>query len=71
MKRLILEPVGWPLPLEEMTPGLFIISNRNNSEVFFKDEYGHEYCVESGEYFCATDRDKMIVQPVECSWKDF
>jgi hypothetical protein len=36
VKRLTLEPVGWPCTLQECPPGLFLHGN----EVCFKTEYG-------------------------------
>jgi hypothetical protein len=36
MKRLVLEPDGWPRTLRECPPGLFV----HDDEVGFKTEYG-------------------------------
>lgn len=76
MKRLVLEPDGWPCTLEECPPGLFLCQK----DICFKTEYRTEkgniesYC-DSGEFFwggCSTPDDvgKIIVQPMKSLWVD-
>lgn len=74
MKRLLIEPVGWPCTLAECPPGHFV----HEDALCFKSEYNvskiEAFC-ESGEYFCGgtstkEERDKLIVQPVESIWEE-
>ncbi len=71
MKRLVLVPHGWPLPLGECSAGLFVCGDA----VGLKTEYGLEpeaYC-DSGEFWggvSAEARRAVVVQPVEARWED-
>ena len=79
MQQLCLEPEGWPCPLSECPPGLFVV---NNNSVGFKSEYGRMegdrrysevFCADSGEYFWGGTsnkdaRESLIVQPVVARW---
>jgi hypothetical protein len=80
MKHLCLEPEGWPCPLSECPPGLFVFNNI----VGFKSEYGRVdedrrysdvFCADSGEYFWGGEsnkeaREALVVQPVKAHWVD-
>lgn len=73
MRKLILEPEGWPCCLCECPPGLFLYKD----DVCFKDEYGeagNSYC-SSGEIFWGGKTDKkeralLVVQPIKYTWID-
>jgi len=71
MKRLTLEPNGWPCTLAECPAGAFIHSGEH---LGFKTEYNmandHRTLAynEAGECFCAGD--DTIVQPVDPVWSD-
>lgn len=74
MKRLIMQPDGWPCTLRECRPGHFLWQEN----LCFKDEYGsagNSYN-EAGEIFwggAATveDRAQLIVQPVDPLWGEY
>lgn len=70
MKRLIVEPDGWPLTYAECPPGFFTMGD----SLFFKSEYGGDGYCDTGEYFVggvdAADRGGLIVQPVMYRWVD-
>ncbi len=75
MKRLVLEPNGWPCTILECPPGHFIHYSGKDRDIGFKTEYGKEnerdnVFNSAGEYFRPTDGDKCIVQPVYAEWKD-
>ena len=81
MKKLIIQPDGWPCTLAECRRGLFVF----HDELCLKDEYGHQddtsriwyssaYC-DTGEVFWGgaktkDDREKLVVQPVEAVWEE-
>lgn len=70
MKKLLVVPIEWPIPLGECTPGFFL----HDKKLCFKSEYGDVYC-ETGEYFwggaeTTTERDAIEVQPVDAKWVD-
>lgn len=69
MKKLTIEPQGWPCRLCECPPGYFVFDD----DLCFKSEYGDSYC-DSGESFWGgttskTDRDRLIVQPAVAVWE--
>ncbi len=71
MKRLIIEPNGWPCHLDECQPGPFTFQD----SPCFKSEYGQDevYCGDSGEIFWGgmndkNKRAKLIVQPCKYVW---
>ena len=71
MKRLIIEPNGWPCFLEECPPGFFMFQD----SLCFKSEYGDEQFCESGEMFWGgtktkEERAKLIVQPCINKWQE-
>ncbi len=70
MKRLELNPHGWPCKLTECPPGLFLY----NDSVCMKTEYGdiEAYC-DTGEAFSGggaepEKRAALIVQPLVSNW---
>jgi hypothetical protein len=66
MKRLLIEPSGWPCKLAECPPGFFVCGDN----LCFKTEYGAVGSFnEAGEYF-VSDPTTTEVQPVEPSWED-
>ena len=70
IKKLVLNPHGWPCTLEDCPPGHFLHENI----VGFKSEYRtaqhkiEAYC-DSGEFFCRDEN--TIVQPLTASWEEF
>lgn len=68
MKKLILEPNGWPCTLSDCPPGPFIYKD----QLCFKSEYGGEKGPDAynsaGEYFCGKDRNQTEVQSVIPMW---
>lgn len=72
MKKLLIEPAGWPCSLAQCPPGFFVFNER----LCLKSEYGiaDAYC-ESGEIFwggAKTDEERLAlqVQPVTYAWKE-
>lgn len=69
MKRLILEPIGWPCSLEECPPGHFLYRDM----IGFKSEYHQSdgepkaFC-DSGEYFVTPE---ATVQPLIYRWEEY
>lgn len=74
MKKLVLNPNGWPCTLDECPTGLFVF----NHSVCMKTEYKTnnselEAFNEAGEFFwggteSCVAREKLIVQPVIAEW---
>lgn len=70
MRRLIIEPDGWPCKLSECPPGHFVFDD----SLCFKTEYGDlEVYNEAGECFHGgvtepEKRSALMVQPVKCLW---
>ena len=76
MKKLELKPDGFPCPLRECPPGLFLCGE----DVGLKSEYRNErgeteaYC-ESGEFFWGDANkggtaEETIVQPLIAEWTE-
>ena len=68
MKRLVINPSGWPCSLEDCPPGFFLYLE----QLCFKTEYRVDneiqvYCG-SGETFCV---DNATVQPVWAEWETY
>ena len=81
MRRLIIEPNGWPCTLLECPPGHFLWTNTGGSfavresTLCFKTEYQSEVFNSAGEYFHGTGKqgdrvEDAIVQPVIARWED-
>jgi hypothetical protein len=80
MKRLLIEPHGWPCTLAECPPGFFLYQD----DLCMKTEYVREsidgkgpeaYC-DSGEAFwggVSTNAEcaKLVVQPVNTKWEEY
>lgn len=80
MKRLVINPEGWPCTLAECPPGHFLFGEY----LCFKTEYAQEvkgdyfpqsYC-ETGEFFWGgtkthEERSRLIVQPVTAEWEEY
>ena len=72
--KLIIEPKGWTIRLEDCPPGFFVYGD----SLFFKTEYGRgsdECFCDTGEYFRlegldASQRDNLHVQPVHYVWME-
>lgn len=72
MKRLIINPDGWPCKFGELRPGFFTF----NDGLFLKSEYGTDAYCDSGEMFWGgvsnpTDRNDLRVQPVVAEWEEY
>jgi hypothetical protein len=76
MKRLELQPNGWPCRLDECPPGPFV---NGNDSLGFKSEYSKDGKIEAyneaGEFFVAGCSDEpcrreIMVQPVLPVWVD-
>lgn len=72
MKRLIIQPEGWPCRFEELRPGYFVMGE----DLFLKTEYGEDAYCDTGESFAGgassnEERAKLMVQPVEAVWMEF
>lgn len=64
MRRLVMQPEGWPCPYVECRPGFFVF----NDNLCLKSEYGDAgYCA-SGESFV---RREQTVQPVIATWEEY
>jgi hypothetical protein len=73
MKRLLIEPSGWPCTLKECPPGFFLYEK----QLCFKTEYGKAINFQgpyepdaynsAGEHFCLLDAE---VQPVTDRWEE-
>jgi len=77
MKRMVVNPDGWPCTFNECPPGFFVFEDN----LYLKSEYRSEdksdaYC-ESGEYFWGgtggdvKKRGALKVQPVIVEWEEF
>lgn len=75
MKRLEIEPQGWPCKLKECPPGHFMFQD----SLCFKSEYMPDNRLEvfcdTGECFWGgtntdKDREELCVQPVVAVWKE-
>lgn len=64
MKRLVVQPEGWPCAYEECRPGLFLAGEM----IGLKSEYGGEGYCDSGEAYARRD---SIVQPVSYIWETY
>ncbi|MCG7507038.1 hypothetical protein [Mesorhizobium retamae] len=65
MKRLLMEPDGWPCTYEECRPGFFVLGG----DVLLKSEYGSQGYCSSGEAFAGSH--ELVVQPVTAVWQEF
>lgn len=68
MKKLVLNPDGWPCTLAECPPGAFLHSEKH---LGFKSEYHTstgkiEAYNEAGEFYCGDPKD--LVQPLLPEW---
>ena len=74
MRKLEVVPYGWPCPLMECPPGLFVYGD----QLCFKSEYGDndgkmDVYNSAGEYFHGPkdiNPNVVIVQPVISQWCD-
>lgn len=64
MRRLTIQPEGWPCSYAECRPGFFILDN----DLFLKSEYGGEGYCSTGEIFAYRASE---VQPVVAIWEEF
>lgn len=82
MKRLVLNPVGWPCTLAECPPGLFLsFFGNEQGDVCLKTDYpkpgtrlSDAYC-DNGDAFWGgaqtkADREALRVQPIEATWEE-
>lgn len=72
MKRLVIQPDGWPCKFAECRPGHFLFRDY----LCFRSEYGDDAYVESGEFFWGgvkskEERAELIVQPVSAVWEEY
>ena len=74
MKRLEIQPEGWPCLLIECRPGYFVYRDALCFKSEYRNQRGHlEAFCESGEQFwggAKSDRDREVlaVQPVTAVW---
>lgn len=71
MKRLIIEPNGFPCKFEEYKSGFFLCGE----ELCLKSEYGQDAYCSSGEYFWGGtadiySREQLVIQPVVAKWME-
>lgn len=64
MRRLVMQPDGWPCLYAECRPGHFVYGD----SLCLKSEYGGDGYCESGEAFARTE---AVVQPVLAVWQEF
>jgi hypothetical protein len=69
MKKLIIEPKGWPCAVSELASGFFVY----NGALCLKTAYGEDAYCESGEAFWGgvnskEQREKLLIQPVKPKW---
>ena len=71
MKRMIIVPDGWPIPIKQCQPGFFV----HKDNLYLISEYRtnnesteYEMFCSSGEYCCLNS--KTIVQPVTYEWEE-
>ncbi|QIG68667.1 hypothetical protein EVB67_017 [Rhizobium phage RHph_TM3_3_14B] len=62
MRRLVIQPEGWPCSYEECRPGFFVL----DGDLFLKSEYGGDGYCSSGEAFALRNSE---VQPVTYTWE--
>lgn len=65
MKRMIIQPIGDPCPLEKCPPGFFIY----HDHLGFITAYGKDpdAYIEDGGYFLRSK--ETLVQPAKAEWK--
>lgn len=73
MKRLIIEPNGWPCRFDECPPGFFLAGETLCLKSEYWNEQGaSEAYVDSGEFFAGApapvERDALLVQPCIARW---
>lgn len=64
MKRLVMQPDGWPCAYMECRPGYFV----SGDSLCLKSEYGQDGFGDSGEFFA---RHELVVQPVIAVWEEY
>jgi len=73
MRRLVIEPDGWPCRFDECRPGFFL----HEDNLCLKSEYGNgEAYNEAGETFTGgsasnNDPTALVVQPVVACWEKY
>ena len=70
MRRLLIQPNGWPCILGECPPGFFV----HNNFLCLKTDYG-DSLLENGEAFWGGEvsddsRNELIVQPCVAQWEE-
>lgn len=71
MKRLELQPEGWPCTFGECPPGLFLMGE----DVCLRTQYGSDAYLDNGDAFWGgastkEDRNALIVQPLKAVWME-
>jgi len=71
MKKLVLNPDGWPCTLQDCPPGFFLFQD----SVCYKSKYNDYYVGTGGSMFWGgtstkVDRDKLLVQPLLEAWEE-